>query len=130
VKGFGFKLGAVASTVAHDSHNLIVLGLRDEDMVIAVRELEREGGGVITVDNGEKLAFIKLPLAGLMSVEDPETVAEEIEKTYEVWREKGCRWISPFMTISLLALDVLPELRITEKGLIDTVNYKPVSLLQ
>jgi adenine deaminase len=99
-------------------------------MVIAVRELEKEGGGVITVDNGEKLAFIKLPLAGLMSIEKPETVAEEIEKTYEVWRERGCRWISPFMTISLLALDVLPELRITEKGLIDTINYKPVSLLQ
>jgi len=130
VKGFGFKLGAVASTVAHDSHNLIVLGLRDEDMVIAVRELEKEGGGVITVDNGERLAFIKLPLAGLMSIEKPETVAEEIERTYEVWRERGCRWISPFMTISLLALDVLPELRITEKGLIDTINYKPVSLLQ
>ena len=129
VKGFGFKLGAIASTVAHDSHNMLVLGLRDGDMVMAIRELEREGGGVITVDKGEKLAFIKLPLAGLMSIEEPETVAEELEKTYRVWRERGCRWVSPFMTISLLALDVLPEIRITEKGLIDTVNYKLVSLI-
>ncbi|MEM1546163.1 MAG: adenine deaminase [Candidatus Methanomethylicia archaeon] len=129
VKGFGFKLGAIASTVAHDNHNILVIGLRDEDMVMAIRELEKEGGGIITVDKGEKLAFIRLPLAGLMSIEEPETVAEELEKTYKIWREKGCRWISPFMTISLLALDVLPELRITEKGLIDTVNYRPVSLI-
>lgn len=129
VKGFGFKLGAIASTVAHDSHNMLVIGLRDEDMVIAVRELEGEGGGIITIDKGEELAFIKLPLAGIMSIDEPETVAEELEKTYKIWRGRGCKWISPFMTISLLALDVLPELRITERGLIDTVNYRPVSLI-
>lgn len=128
VKGFGFKLGAVASTVAHDNHNLLVIGLRDEDMAFAANLLADVGGGIVTVDNGEALSLVKLPLAGLMSIEEPEHVAEELERTYDIWRERGCDWVSPFMTMSLLALDVLPELRITDKGLVDTVNFKYVSI--
>lgn len=127
VKGFGFKIGAVASTVAHDNHNLLVLGLDDGDMALAANTLADAGGGVVTVDRGRVLSLIKLPLAGLMSTEDPERVAEELERTYYVWRERGCDWVSPFMTMSLLALDVLPELRITDKGLVDTVNFRYVS---
>lgn len=129
VKGFGFKLGAVASTVAHDNHNLLVLGLRDEDMVIAANTLAEVGGGIVTVDEGRVISLVKLPLAGLMSTEEPERVAEELERTYDIWRERGCNWVSPFMTISLLALDVLPELRITDRGLIDTVNFSYVDII-
>jgi adenine deaminase len=129
VKGFGFKLGAVASTVAHDNHNLLVLGLRDEDMAIAANTLAEVGGGIVTVDEGRVISLVKLPLAGLMSTEEPESVAEELERTYEIWRERGCEWVSPFMTMSLLALDVLPELRITDRGLIDTVNFRYVDVI-
>jgi adenine deaminase len=129
VKGFGFKLGAVASTVAHDNHNLLVLGLRDEDMAVAANTLAEVGGGIVTVDEGRVISLVKLPLAGLMSTEEPESVAEELERAYEIWRERGCEWVSPFMTMSLLALDVLPELRITDRGLIDTVNFRYVDVI-
>jgi adenine deaminase len=129
VKGFGFKLGAVASTVAHDNHNLLVLGLRDEDMAMAANTLAEVGGGIVTVDEGRVISLVKLPLAGLMSTEEPESVAEELERAYEIWRERGCEWVSPFMTMSLLALDVLPELRITDRGLIDTVNFRYVDVI-
>jgi adenine deaminase len=128
VMGFGFKLGAVASTIAHDTHNLLILGLRDEDMALAANTLAEVGGGIISVDEGRILSLVKLPLAGLMSTEEPEIVADQLERTYNLWRERGCKWVSPFMTMSLLALDVLPELRITDRGLVDTVNYRQVSL--
>jgi len=129
VKGFGFKLGAVASTVAHDNHNLLALGLRDEDMAIAANTLAEVGGGIVTVDEGRVISLVKLPLAGLMSTEEPESVAKELERTYDIWRERGCSWVSPFMTMSLLALDVLPELRITDRGLIDTINFNHVDVI-
>ncbi|RDD53123.1 MAG: adenine deaminase [Candidatus Korarchaeota archaeon NZ13-K] len=129
VKGFGFRLGAVASTIAHDNHNLLVLGMSDRDMALAVNTLAEAGGGIVTVDGGEVLSLVRLPLAGLMSTDEPERVAEELERTYDVWRERGCGWVSPFMTMSLLALDVLPELRITDRGLIDTVNFRYVDLI-
>ncbi|MEM3870372.1 MAG: adenine deaminase [Candidatus Korarchaeum sp.] len=129
VKGFGFEIGAIASTVAHDNHNLLVLGLNDGDMALAANTLAGVGGGVVTVDRGRVLSLMRLPLAGLMSTEDPESVAEELERTYGIWRERGCHWVSPFMTMSLLALDVLPELRITDRGLVDTVNFRYVSPL-
>ncbi len=128
VRGFGFDLGAVASTVAHDNHNMLIVGLSDEDMALAANKLAEVGGGIVTVDGGEVLSLIELPLAGLMSMEEPEVVAKKLEHMYELWRERGCRWVSPFMTMSLLALDVLPELRITDKGLIDTVRYEYVGL--
>lgn len=128
VKGFGFKLGAVASTIAHDNHNMLIVGLSDDDMALAANKLAEVGGGIVTVDRGEALSLIELPLAGLMSLDEPEVVAERLERMYELWRERGCGWVSPFMTMSLLALDVLPELRITDKGLIDTVKYEYVGL--
>jgi adenine deaminase len=128
VKGFGFRIGAIATTVAHDSHNMIVLGCSREDMALAANKLAELGGGIITVKNGEILSIVELPVAGLMSMESPEAVAEKLEKMYETWRRFGCEWISPFMTISLLALDVLPELRLTDKGLVDTINFKLISI--
>lgn len=129
VKGFGFNIGAVASTVAHDSHNLLVLGTNNEDMAKAVNTLIEVGGGISTVKNGEVLSLIELPIAGLMSDRPWEEVAEKLENMYTIWREKGCTWPAPFMTLSLLALPVLPELRLTDKGLVDTINHRFVDLL-
>lgn len=129
VKGFGFKKGAVASTVAHDSHNLLVVGMNDEDMTLAANELIDMGGGMIAVSEGKILGLVELPIAGLMSDQPIEEVAEKVERLERAWRELGCEMVSPFMTMSLLALSVLPELRITDRGLIDTVEFKRIDLI-
>ncbi len=128
VKGFGFRSGAIATTVAHDSHNMIVMGCSRRDMALAANKLAEVGGGIITVKNGKILSLVELPIAGLMSTKPVKAVAEKLERTYDVWRRMGCEWVSPFMTISLLALDVLPELRLTDKGLVDTVKFKFLEL--
>jgi len=128
VKGFGFKVGAIGSTVAHDSHNMLILGLSDEDMALAANKLVEAGGGIITVNDGKIISFLELPLAGLMSTKPVEVVSKKLEEIYESWKSLGCKWVSPFMTLSLLALDVLPKLRLTDKGLIDTEKFKIVSL--
>lgn len=129
VKGFGFDIGAVASTVAHDSHNLLVLGSNDSDMAKAANILIEVGGGISTVKDGEVLSIIELPIAGLMSNRPCEEIAEKLENMYRIWREAGCTWPAPFMTLSLLALPVLPELRLTDKGLVDTINQKFIDIL-
>ncbi len=128
-KGFGFRKGAFSSTVAHDSHNMLVLGYDEKDMVLAVKENYMMNGGIVTVADGEVLARVELPIAGLMSTDRAERVAEKLDKTYNVWRRLGCEWTSPFMTMSLLSLSVIPELRITDKGLLDTVTYRFVDLV-
>ncbi|MEM3506710.1 MAG: adenine deaminase [Candidatus Bathyarchaeia archaeon] len=128
VKGFGFKIGAIASSIAHDSHNILILGLDDEDMAVAANKLIEAGGGIITIKDKAIISFLELPLAGLMSIKPVEIVAKKLEEIYESWKSLGCKWVSPFMTISLLALDVLPKLRLTDKGLIDTEKFKIVDL--
>ncbi|MEM3523123.1 MAG: adenine deaminase [Thermoproteota archaeon] len=129
VKGFGFKNGAVASTVAHDSHNMLILGVNDRDMALAGNTLAEAGGGMVAVENSRILALLELPIAGLMSDKPVQEVAANVEKLSEAWRRLGCVMTRPFMTMSLLALPVLPELRITDKGLIDTVNFQRTSLI-
>ncbi|MEM2584660.1 MAG: adenine deaminase [Thermoproteota archaeon] len=129
VKGFGFKNGAVASTVAHDSHNLLIVGTNDKDMAYAGNVLSEVGGGMVAVKNNTIMALVELPIAGLMSDRPVEEVAEKVEKLSEAFKQLGCRLKRPFMTMSLLALPVMPELRITDRGLIDTVNFKRVSLI-
>lgn len=128
-KGFGFRKGAVSSTVAHDSHNLLVIGYDEKDMALAANENARINGGIVTVSDGEVVARVELSLAGLMSTETAEQVAEKLNKTYSVWRRLGCEWVSPFMTMSLLSLSVIPELRLTDKGLLDTVTFQFVELV-
>lgn len=128
IKGFHIKNGAVASTVAHDSHNLLILGTNDEDMAIAGNELAKAGGGMIAVKDGKVISLLPLPIAGLMCQEPAEVVAERVEHLEEAWKELGCDLISPFMTMALIALAVLPELRLTNKGLVDTLNFKFVDL--
>lgn len=128
VSGFGFKEGAVASSVAHDSHNLLVVGMNDYDMAIAVNKLAEVGGGMNAVKNGETKGMVELPIAGLMSDQPVEKVSEQVEKLYKAWVALGCTMASPFMTMSLLALPVLPELRITDKGLVDTQKFRLLDL--
>ncbi|RLE52689.1 MAG: adenine deaminase [Candidatus Methanomethylicota archaeon] len=129
VKGFNLKRGAAASSVAHDSHNIIVVGASEEDMATAVNKLVEIGGGMIVVLNRRILAMVELPIAGLMSNENAEKVSEKVRSLDAAWRKLGCKMRSPFMTMSILALPVIPELRITDKGLVDVKEFKIVDVL-
>ena len=129
VKGFGLQSGAVASTVAHDSHNLLVVGMDDGDMVIAANALAEAGGGMAVVKDGEVLAILSLPIAGLMSDEPVENVQSGVERLAGAWKALGCRLASPFMTMALLSLPVIPELRITNRGLVDVTEFRHVPLV-
>ncbi len=130
VKGFGFKSGAVASTVSHDAHNLTIIGTNDEDMAIAGNALRNCGGGMVVVENGEVIAINPLPIAGLMSDEKAEIVAKRVHSIELGWKKLGCNLISPFMTSALLALAVIPELRLTNRGYIDCTSFKSVSIFK
>lgn len=123
VKGFGLQAGAVASTVAHDSHNLLIVGANDEDMVLAGNTLAEAGGGMIAVKDGEVMALLPLPIAGLMSDRTLEEVSDNVERLDHAWKELGCQLVSPFMTMALISLPVLPELRLTNRGLVDCLNF-------
>lgn len=129
VKGLSLKCGAVASTVAHDSHNLLIVGTNDADMALAGNKLAEVGGGMIAVKDGQVVALLPLPIAGLMTDQPVEQVAEAVECLDQAWKELGCYMVSPFMTTALLALAVLPELRLTNRGLVDTVQFQFVDLI-
>ncbi len=119
VKGLGLR-GTAASTVAHDSHNLIVLGDRDEDMLLAVQELERCGGGYTLVRDGRALATLPLPVAGLMTDRPADEVNGLLRRMSALSRELGVpEWFDPFQTMSFLSLPVIPELRLTDRGVFD-----------
>ena len=128
VKGFTVINGAVASTVAHDAHNLQIVGDNDSDMALAANALIDAGGGMVAVQNGEVLAVLPLPVAGLMAEESAEEIAAKVHKLDKAWKTLGCDMVSPFMTMALLPLSVLPELRLTNRGLVDTVNFKMTEL--
>ncbi len=128
VKGFGLKSGAIASTVAHDSHNMIVIGTNDEDMYYAAVELVKSQGGKIIVENGKTLAHLPLPIAGLMSDKTSEEVMEKIAELEAASRKIGCKIPDPFMSMAFLSLSVIPELKITDKGLIDVNKFEITNL--
>ncbi|MGH6908530.1 MAG: adenine deaminase C-terminal domain-containing protein, partial [Aestuariivirga sp.] len=129
VSGFGYNVPcAVASTVAHDSHHMIVVGTDKASMALAANTLIEAHGGVAVVRGQEVMALIELPIAGLMSEERAERVAVKTAKMVEAMRSCGCRLNTAFMQHSLLALVVIPELRISDAGLIDTVRFKKTSL--
>lgn len=129
VRGLGLKSGAIASTVAHDSHNLIVAGVSDSDMLLAVRALIDCGGGFVCVRDGWVLNLVPLPLAGLMSDQEPEIVAAGLDHLNASARELGCpENINPFMQLSFLSLPVIPRLRLTDKGLVDVEAFATVPL--
>lgn len=129
VRGFGFNGGAVASTVAHDSHNLLIVGMNDADMALAGNALAECGGGMVAVRDGQVLALLPLPIAGLMSDLPVEEVAGQVETVHRAWEVLGCRLVSPYMTMALLSLPVLPELRLTNRGLVDTMEFKLTDLI-
>lgn len=130
VQGFNLKAGAVASTVAHDSHNLLVMGVNEEDMAIAANELDRSGGGMIAVKDGEILGHVPMPIAGLMSDQPVETVVEQVRGLEAAWKELGCQINAPFMTFSLIALPVIPEIRITNRGLADVTTFQLIDVIK
>lgn len=120
VRGLGLASGALASTVAHDSHNLIVAGISDADMLLAVRTLAQCGGGFVCVDQGRVLELLPLPLAGLMSDQEPAIVAANLDRLNAAACSLGCpAHINPFMQLSFLSLPVIPRLRLTDTGLVD-----------
>ena len=122
VKGFGLKSGAIASTVAHDSHNMIVIGTNDDDMFKAIKELVKSQGGKVIVKDGEVLAKLELPIAGIMSEESSDTVIKKSEELKKAEKLIGCKLQEPFMTMAFLSLSVIPEIKLTDKGLMDVVT--------
>jgi adenine deaminase len=128
VQGFGIKRGAVATSIAHDSHNLLVIGVDDADIFKAVIHINKIGGGIVAVADGEVIADVKLPIAGLMSDRPLKDVAEDVRKLITAVRDLGSELEDPIMTLSFLALPVIPELKLTDFGLIDAVNFKKVDL--
>lgn len=128
VRGFGLKRGAIASSVAHDSHNIIVVGTNDDDMNAAIRTVVKMGGGLAAVYDKKVCAELALPIAGLMSLEPISTVRDRIDRLIRAARELGATLHDPFMTLSFLALPVIPELKITDKGLVDVARFRIVSL--
>lgn len=128
VRGFGLKQGALASTVAHDSHNIIVVGTNDADMFTAVNALAKMGGGFVAVAGGKIRAAVELPIAGLMTDEKVEIVSSKYEKLQKIAHELGSKVENPFLQLSFLSLPVIPALKLTDRGLVDAKAFRIVSL--
>ncbi len=128
VKGFGLKTGAIASTVAHDSHNMIVIGTNDEDMYYAAVELVKSQGGKIIVKDRKTLAHLALPIAGLISDKPFSEVDIKLQELSNAAKEIGCKIDDPFMSMAFLSLSVIPEIKITDKGLIDVNKFEVTNL--
>jgi adenine deaminase len=128
VKGFGLKRGALASSVAHDSHNIIIVGTTDDDMQTALEAVVQMGGGLAVVSDTTVLARLALPIAGLMSLEPVQLVRDQLDSLVGIAHDMGCTLKEPFMTLSFLALPVIPELKLTDLGLIDVNKFEVVPL--
>ncbi len=128
VRGFGLQRGALASTVAHDAHNVIVVGMSDAAMAYAVRRLANIGGGIIAVDGAHVVAELPLPVAGLLSDAPLEDVVARSRALVDAARELGCKVEAPFQLLSFLALSVIPSLKITDRGLVDVDRFEVVPL--
>lgn len=128
VKGFGLKDGALGSSVAHDSHNIIVIGTNDKDMYLAARKIIETGGGHVVVSGGQVIGNLPLPIAGLLSDRSLEEVVSAEERLLTAARGLGARPASPFIKLSFLALPVIPEIKITDKGLIDVNGFEVIDI--
>lgn len=124
VTGFGLKRGALASSTAHDSHNIVVVGAGDEDIFAAIREVERLQGGLVVAAGGKVLDSLATPIAGLLSDEPLEAVVAGLERLEQAARDLGATLPAPFAALSFLALPVIPELRLTDLGLVDVNEFK------
>ncbi|MDD4858970.1 MAG: adenine deaminase [Dehalococcoidales bacterium] len=127
VTGFGLKRGALATSIAHDSHNIVAVGVSDEDIIAAIREIETLQGGLAAAAGGKVLASVGLPIAGLLSDEPLETVVGKVERLEQLAKELGSVLPAPFAALSFLALPVIPELRLTDKGLVDVNRFRIIS---
>ena len=128
VRGFGLKGGAIGSSVAHDAHNIVVVGDNDRDMAAAVREIAGMGGGLVIAQGGKISGALALPVAGLMSDKGIEHVVKELKLMRKACRDMGCRLEDPFMALAFLSLPVIPELRVTDRGLVDVGQFRVVPL--
>jgi adenine deaminase len=128
VRGLGLRSGALASTVAHDAHNVVVVGVKDDDMLRAVRRLTETGGGVVVIEGGIVQAELPLPIAGLLSDASLDDVIAGSRACVEAARRQGCTPPSPFQTLAFLALSVIPSLKITDRGLVDVERFELVPL--
>jgi adenine deaminase len=128
VQGFGLRKGALASSVSHDSHNLIAVGVEDQDLLTALEHVAAIGGGLTVVSGGAVRASLALPVAGLMTEEKPGQVAAAMEHLLLNARDIGCTASNPFAALSFLALPVIPEIRLTDRGLVDVGRSEFVSL--
>jgi adenine deaminase len=128
IKGFGLQAGAIATSVAHDSHNIAVVGVTDEEMLDAVLKVKEMGGGLAVMRDGKAKASLPLPVAGLLSEAYMSDVAEGIDDCIDAAHDLGCLLKDPFMTLSFLCLPVIPELKLTDKGLVDVVKFQLVPL--
>lgn len=128
VSGFGLKKGALGSTVAHDAHNVVIVGTNDRDMLLAARALERMGGGYVAVADGRVRARLPLPIAGLMSDRPAPQVVAALRALLAQAQRWGSRLENPFITLSFLALPVIPELKLTDQGLVDVNRFELIDL--
>ncbi len=128
VQGFGLKKGALASSVSHDSHNIVVVGVDDEDIYAAAVQVVKMQGGLVAAAEGKILEALPLPVAGLMSDQSAQFVSEKLKRLNAAAQGLGSRLRNPFMSMSFLTLPPIPELKITDRGLIDAVNFKIVRL--
>ena len=128
VKGFGLKTGAIASTIAHDSHNIVVIGTNGEDMALACNRLKDIGGGIVLCNGEEVTSELKLPIAGLMSDKGLDYVMRKQKEMDDSISEMGCKLPAPFIAMSFLALPVIPKLKITDKGLVDVAKREIVAV--
>jgi adenine deaminase len=130
VKGFGLRRGALATSVAHDSHNLVLIGTNDDDLLLAARTVERMRGGLAVVADGTLLASLALPIAGLMSERPFEEVDANLKALISAAHDLGCSLHDPFMALSFLALPVIPALKLTDRGLVDVTQFRFVPLFE
>ncbi len=128
VQGFGLRCGAIATSVAHDSHNIAAVGVSDEEMLAAVLAVKQMGGGLVAVAEGKVLASLPLPVAGLLSERYMRDVARGMEGCIDAAAKLGCKLEDPFMTLSFLCLPVIPELKLTDKGLVDVRVFRLVGM--
>jgi len=128
VQGFSLESGALASTVAHDSHNIICVGANYDDMVSAIDALKNAGGGLVAVKDKRTLAILELPVAGLMAAEPAEKIEIKLDLLHRAAKELGCKLESPYMVLAFLALPVIPKLKLTDKGLVDVEQFRIVDV--
>ena len=129
VRGFQLTKGALASSVSHDHHNIVVVGTNTEDMFLAVKELERTQGGFAAALDGKILDSIPLPIGGLMSPDPAGIVMENMNRINESVRQLGCTMASPFMSLSFISLPTVPALGLTDQGLVDVLEHRLVPVV-